>query len=131
MTEAGWNHYLLLHLAQLMQAVAASLAAAWAASCLPPALSAQLHATSHVRLASQWQSYSTRDCRTGHHDSRHTLLANSSAWQVVYWIHLHNQIQAQQTIAACNSVGLFTKPIIQITSTLTICLLSDATPTGD
>jgi len=36
-----------------------------------------------------------------------------------------------QTIAACNSTGLSTKPIIQFTSTLTICLLSDAIPTGD
>ena len=36
-----------------------------------------------------------------------------------------------QTIAACNSTGRSTKPIIQFTSTLTICLLSDAILTGD
>ena len=36
-----------------------------------------------------------------------------------------------QTIAACNSTGLSAKPIIQMTSTLTICLLSVAIPTGD
>jgi len=36
-----------------------------------------------------------------------------------------------QSIAACNSIGLSTKPIIQSTSMLTICLLSDAIPTGD
>ncbi len=36
-----------------------------------------------------------------------------------------------QSIAACSSIGLSTKPIIQITSVLTICLLSDAIPTGD
>ncbi len=49
MTEAGWSHLLLLYLAELMQAVAARLAAAWAASCLPPALAAQLHSTTHIR----------------------------------------------------------------------------------
>ena len=36
-----------------------------------------------------------------------------------------------QTIAACNSTGLFTKPISQFTSILTICLLSDDIPSGD
>ncbi len=36
-----------------------------------------------------------------------------------------------QSIAACNSIGLSTKPIIQITSILTIFLLSDAILTGD
>lgn len=35
------------------------------------------------------------------------------------------------TIAACNFIGLSTQPIIQITGILTICLLSDAKPTGD
>ena len=33
-----------------------------------------------------------------------------------------------QTIAACNSIGLSTTPIIQITSILLICLLADAIP---
>ena len=36
-----------------------------------------------------------------------------------------------QTIAACNSIGLLAKPTIQVTSTLTVYLLSDAIPTGD
>jgi len=36
-----------------------------------------------------------------------------------------------QTIAACNSTGLATKPIIQFTSPLTVCLLSDAIPQED
>ncbi len=62
MTEAGWNRRLLLHLAELMEAVAASLAAAWAPSCLPPALSAQLHSTTPIRLSSCDDAL--RECQT-------------------------------------------------------------------
>lgn len=84
MTEAGWSHCLLLHSPQLMQAVAASLAAAWAASCLPPALSAQLHSTTHIRLAQDGKA----TAKGLHHDGCHALLA-----------HLALQVFSKQTAA--------------------------------